>query len=67
MLRRITAEMDRFMPGGRQERGCMGTNANNALYFDDSSDFRSALWQVCAEAIPGQTEIIGKKYMKEDA
>lgn len=40
--------------------------ANNALYFNDSHDFRSALWDVCKEAKPECENEIGKRYIDED-
>ena len=41
--------------------------ANNAIYFGDSSDYRTALYEVCSEAKPEVVEYIGKKYIDEEA
>ncbi len=41
--------------------------ANNAIYFSDSNDYRTALYEVCSEAKPEEIENIGKKYIEEEA
>ena len=38
--------------------------ANNAIYFDDSSDFLQALNEICLVAKPEESENIGKKYIE---
>lgn len=41
--------------------------ANNAIYFDDNSDYRSALWEICKVLSPKiDEEEIGSKYYEED-
>jgi hypothetical protein len=40
--------------------------ANNAIYFDDSSNYRTALYEVCTEAKSEEVENIGKKYIEEE-
>ena len=41
--------------------------ANNAIYFNDSSDYLSALYQVCKALNPEmEDELIGSKYIEED-
>jgi hypothetical protein len=40
--------------------------ANNAIYFNDNSDYLSALYQVCKMLNPQDEEnLIGKKYIEE--
>lgn len=40
--------------------------ANNAIYFSDSSDYRSALYEVCKALNPEiSDELIGSKYIEE--
>lgn len=39
--------------------------ANNALYLNDSSDFRSALGEVCSIIKPPKGDIIDIKYLEE--
>lgn len=38
--------------------------ANNALYFDDSSDWLQALNEICLVAKPEEAENIGKKFIE---
>lgn len=41
--------------------------ANNAIYFNDNSDFLTALYQVCKTLNPEiEDELIGSKYIEED-
>lgn len=40
--------------------------ANNALYFDDSSDYKSALYDVCKTRNPNMEEKIGKYCLSEE-
>jgi hypothetical protein len=40
--------------------------ANNAIYFDDSSDYGSALWEVCRDCEMCD-DVIGKDFMDEPA
>lgn len=40
--------------------------ANNAIYLDDSSDYRNALWEVCKTLNPDiNNDEIGEKYIEE--
>ena len=39
--------------------------ANNAIYFNDSSDYKTALYQVCSILAPSvDSEIIGTSYIE---
>lgn len=41
--------------------------ANNAIYFDDNSDYCSALWDICMILKPQLSESeIGQVYIEED-
>ena len=41
--------------------------ANNAIYFDDNSDYLTALYQICKCLNPDITEDdVGKKYVDEE-
>jgi hypothetical protein len=41
--------------------------ANNAIYFNDSSDYLTALYQICKTLNPEiEDELIGSKYIEED-
>ncbi len=41
--------------------------ANNAIYFNDSSDYLNALYQICKTLNPEiEDELIGSKYIEED-
>ena len=41
--------------------------ANNAIYFDDNSDYLTALFEICRALKPDiNEEEIGKTYMDED-
>jgi hypothetical protein len=41
--------------------------ANNAIYFNDRSDYLSALYEVCMALNPElDEELIGSKYIEED-
>jgi hypothetical protein len=40
--------------------------ANNAIYFDDNSDYASALWEICNKIKPEENENIGQKYIERD-
>lgn len=41
--------------------------ANNAIYFDDSSDYFGALWDICKALNPElEDEKIGKMYIDEN-
>jgi hypothetical protein len=41
--------------------------ANNAIYFNDSSDYLPALYQVCKTLNPEiEDELTGSKYIEED-
>jgi len=38
--------------------------ANNAIYFNDRSDYKTALWEVCKSLCPNiEDEEIGKEYI----
>lgn len=37
--------------------------ANNVLYFDDSYDYGTALYQICSVLFPNRDEEVGKKYI----
>lgn len=40
--------------------------ANNAIYFNDNSDYLSALYQICHVLNPDiEEELIGTKYIEE--
>lgn len=40
--------------------------ANNAIYFNDNSDYATALYQVCKALNPElEDELIGSKYIEE--
>ena len=40
--------------------------ANNALYFNDSSDYVTALWEICSILMPEvPNDEIGEKYIEE--
>lgn len=41
--------------------------ANNAIYFADRSDYKTALYEVCKTLNPNiDDELIGSKYIEED-
>ena len=39
--------------------------ANNVLYFDDSSDYCTALWEICA-VLGMDDDIAGEKFMEDE-
>ncbi len=40
--------------------------ANNAIYFNDNSDYLTALYEVCHTLSPNiEEELIGKEYIEE--
>lgn len=42
------------------------TIANNAIYFDDNSDYETALYEVCMALYPEKVDEIGKRYIIRD-
>ncbi|MBY6916025.1 hypothetical protein [Clostridium botulinum] len=57
-------EVDRLTTNERNEKAF--AIANNALYFNDRSDYKSALWEVCNMLKPKFCcDDIGKKFIKE--
>lgn len=41
--------------------------ANNAIYFDDNSDYRTALYEVCKILNPDTgDDLIGSRYIEEE-
>ena len=40
--------------------------ANNAIYFDDNSDYETALYEVCMVLYPERVDEIGSKYIVRD-
>ena len=64
----ITKECNAELSGGEAVRsddllGSVTEIANNAIYFDDNSNYRSALWDICSKLGMADNDI-GAKFIE---